>query len=94
MRKTSIAILVAASFSSVAFAATDTDQRGVTTSTDPDKVQAVERHLQELQANRERVGSSGTEAAQQAQPMKQRKHGKRTKQTHKPHSSTDKTPQQ
>lgn len=94
MKKTRIAILAAALVSGAAFAATETDQHGVTTSTDPAKVQAVERHLQELQGNREQVNSSGTESAQQAKPTKHSKHNKRTKQTKKQHSSPDKAAQQ
>jgi hypothetical protein len=62
MNKARLAVIATALAAGTAFAATETDRLGVTTSTDPDKVAAVEQHARELQQS-QRLNTSGTQAA-------------------------------
>ena len=78
MKKTLVALLVSLA-AGAAMAAADTDRTGVTTSTDPAKAAAVERHAEELKAQQ----GSSQHLATNASGTSGTKHGAKKASKHK-----------
>jgi hypothetical protein len=79
MNKISLAALAIAFSATAAVAETTTDSTGITTSNDPAKVAAVERHAQDLQSRPQAANSSGTSDKSMAKRHKHAKAGKAKK---------------